>query len=166
MADLPFPELQRDELSAQNSPQAKQKQAGGGLFSSKQKAGAIDSGQQMAAIVNITNDISRRLRVIEEKFNNLDRKVKLNEENGVLNFKKATASIASFQDDVIDFRKHIKLDEERTELIIRELKMSAKKEDLAVLQRYIEFWDPVKFATHTEIEKVIQEKIDEIVQKQ
>jgi hypothetical protein len=120
----------------------------------------------MAALVNITNDISRRLRVIEEKFNNLDRKVKLNEENAVQNFKKATANIASFQDDVIDFRKHIKLDEERTELIIRELKMSAKKEDLAVLQRYIEFWDPVKFATHTEIEKVIQEKIDEIVQKQ
>jgi hypothetical protein len=165
MANLPFPELQNEGMRMQPAQQAKQKQTGG-LFSQKQKAGAADPGQQMAALVNITNDISRRLRIMEEKFNNLDRKVKLNEENGVLNFKKATASIASFQDDVVDFRKHIKLDEERTELIIRELKMSAKKEDLAVLQRYIEFWGPVKFATHTEIEKVIQEKIDEVVQKQ
>jgi hypothetical protein len=166
MVDLPFPEMKKEAPSMQPQAEAKPKQAAGGMFSSKQKTPATDIGQQISALVNIANDISRRLRIMEEKFNSLDKKVKLNEENVVSNFKKVNTGIASFQDDVNEFKKHIKTDEETTDLIIKELKLSAKKDDLAVLQRYIELWDPVKFATHAEIEKVIQEKIDEIVQKQ
>jgi hypothetical protein len=69
-------------------------------------------------------------------------------------------------DDINDLRRRTKIEDERAELIIKELKLSAKKEDVALLQRYIELWDPVDFATHNEIDKVIQEKIDELSSKQ
>ena len=95
----------------------------------------------------------------------MDKKIKLNEENALSNFKKINATVATFHDDIGDFKRHIKLDEERTELIIKELKLAAKKEDVAVLQRYIEMWDPVKFATHSEIERVIDEKVNEQANK-
>lgn len=171
MADLPFPELKKEGQAqpAPSQPQAVKKpgkKTGGGLFSSKPKTPPIDIGQQISSVTNMINDLSRRLRILEEKFNNMDKKIKLNEENDITNVKKMNASITSFQDDINDFRKHIKVDDERTELIIKELKLSAKKEDIAVLQRYIELWDPVKFATHDEIEKVIDEKIVEKSQKQ
>ncbi|MBW2992171.1 hypothetical protein KY345_03050 [Candidatus Woesearchaeota archaeon] len=166
MADLPFPELKKGAQGQPAPPEKKpEPKKGGGLFTSKPKAPPVDIGQQISSLNNMINDLGRRLRILEEKFNNMDKKIKLNEENAIANIKRINTSIASFQDDVNDFRKHIKIDDERTELIIKELKLSAKKEDLAVLQRYIELWDPVKFATHTEIEKIIKEKIAEIMQK-
>jgi hypothetical protein len=170
MVDMPYPEMKNEAPGndpSQDQPAAKQeKKQQGGLFSSKPKSPVIDTNLQISSMTNIINDMSRRLRIMEEKFNNLDKKVKLNEENSVSNLKKVNMSIAIFHDDVNDFKKHIKLDEEKTDLIIKELKLSAKRDDVAVLQRYIEMWDPVKFATHNEIDKVIQEKIDELVQKQ
>lgn len=160
MADLPFPELKK----GQQPPDGKKPETkkGGGLFTSKPKAPVVDTSQQISSINNMINDLSRRLRILEEKFNNMDKKIKLNEENDISNLKKINTSIATFHDDINDFRKHIQVDDDRTELIIKELKLSAKKEDLAVLQRYIELWDPVKFATHNEIETVIKEKIAEL----
>lgn len=162
MAELPFPELKKQGAPGAEAPkpEAKKKPAGG-LFAGKPKALPIDIQKQISSLTNMINDLGRRLRVLEEKFNNMDKKVKLNEENVLSNFKKVNTSLATFHDDINEFRQHIKIDDERTELIIKELKLSAKKEDLAVLQRYIELWDPVKFATHTEIEKVIEEKINE-----
>jgi hypothetical protein len=166
MAELPFPELKREAYGVQQpAPDAKQKQQGG-LFSSKPKATAVDTRQQISSLTNIINDMSRRLRIMEEKFNNLDKKIKLNEENMLTNFRRVNTVVSTFHDDVSEFRKHIKMDEERTELIIKELKLSAKRDDVAVLQRYIELWDPVKFATHNEIVKVVQEKLDDLTQKQ
>jgi len=164
MADLPYPELNRGAEAQPPAPEKKpDKKQPGGLFSSKPKAPSIDIGQQISSLTNMINDIGRRLRIVEEKFNNLDKKLKLNEENMLSSFKKFNTTLATFHDDINDFRHHIKIDDERTELIIKELKLSAKKEDFAVLQRYIELWDPVKFATHSEIEKVIKEKIDESI---
>ena len=169
MADLPFPEIKKEEQGQVPAPHKEDKKksaSAGGLFSSKPKAPVVDVGQQVSSLNGMINDMARRLRILEEKLNNIDRKIKLNEENAISNLKRVNLSISSFQDDVNDFRKHMKTDDARTELIIKELKLSAKKEDVAVLQRYIELWDPVKFATHAEIEKVISEKIFEILQKE
>lgn len=163
MVELPFPELKKSAAPAPEGakPEAKKKSAGG-LFAGKPKIPPVDVQKQISSLTNMINDLGRRLRVLEEKFNNMDKKIKLNEENALTNFKKFNTTLSTFHDDINDFRRHIKIDDERTELIIKELRLSAKKEDLTVLQRYIELWDPVKFATHAEIERIIQEKIDEL----
>lgn len=159
MADLPFPAVKPEE----KKPEEPKK--GGGLFAAKPKPQAVDPSKKIADLTNMVNDIGRRLRVLEERYNNLQKKAQLNEENALANFKKFSASLSTFHDDINDFRKHIKMDDERTELIIKELKLCAKKEDVAVLQRYINLWDPVKFVSRDEVDKIIDEKLDEKNQK-
>ena len=51
---------------------------------------------------------------------------------------------------------------EKMKMIIKELKLCSKSEDLTVLKKYIDLWDPVRFVTQNEVEKIIEEKIEEM----
>ena len=42
-------------------------------------------------------------------------------------------------------------------MIIKELKSTAKREEVKVLEKYINFWDPVKFVRQHEIEAIVKE---------
>jgi len=43
--------------------------------------------------------------------------------------------------------------------IIKELDIFAKKEQLKVLEKYINLWNPLNFVTTKEVEKIIEEKL-------
>jgi hypothetical protein len=52
--------------------------------------------------------------------------------------------------------------ENRIIMIIKELRMSAKKEEVDGLKKYVELWEPVKFVTQNQVEKIVEEKVEEI----
>ena len=139
------------------------KSSGGGLFSSSSKPkpgdAQAEASKNVSSLTNSVNDLNRRLRVLEERYNNLQKKTQITEENMLSSFKKANSTITTFHDDINEFKKKIKLNDERTELIIKELKLTAKKEDFIVLNRYLELWDPVKFVTQSEIDRIVDQKI-------
>lgn len=152
MADqLPFQQEQK-------RPEAPKKS--GGLFSQKPKAAAPDLGKNISSLTNMMNDLNRRLRVLEERYNNLQKKTQITEENMLSSFKKVNSTVSTFHDDINTFKKNIKINDERTELIIKELKLTAKKEDIEVLNRYLELWEPVKFVTQNEVNKMVKDKVE------
>jgi len=151
-----------DSLPFMQGQDAAKKASGGGMFSSSKPKPAdaqADASKNITSLTNSINDLNRRLRVLEERYNNLQKKTQITEENMLSSFKKANSTIATFHDDINDFKKKIKINDERTELIIKELKLTAKKEDFLVLNRYLELWDPVKFVTQNEIDKIVDQKI-------
>ena len=50
---------------------------------------------------------------------------------------------------------------EKIRLIVKELKLTAKSEDVKVVEKYLDLWEPVEFITRSEAKKMIERAIDE-----
>lgn len=106
------------------------------------------------------NTISARLKISEERYNDLRKKILLIEQNMISNHKKAMNEVKMLDSDIAELHNKINMIEERMILIIKELKLTAKKEDVDVMKKYVELWNPMRFATKDQVEKMIQENLN------
>ena len=103
------------------------------------------------------SDFSRRLKILEERYNNLKSRTQLIDQNVLMNNKKQTTEFKTINSDISELKNSINNINEKINLIIKELMNTAKKVDVEVLQKYINLWEPVNFATRKEVEKLFSE---------
>ena len=106
------------------------------------------------------NTLSRRLRLIEEGFTNLRRFFQVTEENILAKNKHYSAEIKTIASDIGEIRKEIQEIRDKLVLVIRELQTVARKEEVKVLEKYINLWNPVKFVSQNEVEAIINEILE------
>ncbi|MBW2989909.1 hypothetical protein KY358_06350 [Candidatus Woesearchaeota archaeon] len=102
-----------------------------------------------------------RLRVLEERYSNLQSEIRVTEENMISRGKRLTKDIKALISDITELRHEINEIKDKVLMIIKELDRYAKKDDFKVLQRYIEMWEPMNFVTHKEVSEIIDEKLAE-----
>jgi len=105
------------------------------------------------------NTLNTRFIVSEERYNDLRRKLQFVENNMLTNHKKAMNEIKSLNADLSDVKRSIEAVEDKIVLLIKELQLGAKREDVDVLKKYVELWEPAKFATFNYVDKSIKEAI-------
>jgi len=118
----------------------------------------MDTGADMAAQIN---NVGRALKIVEDKQENLRKKVQISEENILSNNKRISDSTKLLQSDVLEIKRDIEDIKEKIRLVVKELKMTAKEEDIKMVQKYLDIWEPVEFATRNEVRKMIEKAIDE-----
>ena len=139
----------------ESMPQPPKKHEGIMKFGQKQ--------QQVPDVSGITSDVnalSRRLRLLEEGFTNLRRFFQVTEENIIAKNKHFSAEVKTINSDVMEIRKEIAELRDKLLLVIRELQTVARKEEVKVLEKYINLWNPIKFVTQNEVEQIINEVLD------
>lgn len=124
-----------------------------GLFSHEKKK---DTSQDVLAEVNM---VGRRLRVMEEQYNNLRRKIQVTDQNMLSYNKKNITEIRTVNMEMSELRRTIEDIQNNILLIIKELRLCAKKEEVNVLQKYINMWEPVNFVTRQEVERIVEEAL-------
>ena len=129
------------------------------------KQGILGFGkpQEMPDTSGLTSDISalsRRLRLLEEGFTNLRRIFQVTEESIIAKNKHYSAEIKTIASDITEIRKEVQELKDKLILVIRELQTVARKEEVKVLEKYINLWNPVKFVSQNEIEGIINEVLD------
>tara|TARA_Y100000310_G_scaffold345831_1_gene470781 strand:- start:3506 stop:3967 length:462 start_codon:yes stop_codon:yes gene_type:complete len=130
----------------------------GGLFS--KKAAPKPMGPDPELLKDIAQ-VTRRLRVMEEQYTNMRRRVTVLDQNMLSHGKKLKEEVNIVNTDFNEAKKLIKDVEDKLILVIKELKRTANKQDVLVLQKYINLWEPVNFVTRTEAEKMIKEAIND-----
>jgi hypothetical protein len=134
---------------------------GGGLFGGgKPQKGP--EGPSAGFLSQEISNLSTRLRVLEERSSNTKKKQEIVEQNMLSHRKKYVDDIDLLKEEIDEIRRQIKEIESRIIMIIKELRMSANKEDVEGLKRYVELWEPVKFVTQNQVERIVEEKIDEL----
>ena len=133
------------------------KHKGGGLFGSGTKEAPFD----VSVISNEVANLSRSVRTLEERTTNLIRKSQIEEQNMLSSNKKFSGDIKSINDALHEIKKQIAEVNDHMHQVVEELKRGAKKEEVRVLQKYIEMWEPVNFVTRNEVEKIIREILEE-----
>ena len=124
---------------------------------SQKKQVPISSPAQESGFINLNN----RLRLTEEKTMNLNRKIELIESNMLTSSKKTSSNIKTMDTELLELKRELDTLKQKFELVIKELKMTAGREELSTLQRYIDLWNPARFATREEVERIVEEKMAE-----
>ena len=130
------------------------------------KQGILNFGKQqtelpdLSGVTNDINTLSRRLKLLEEGFTNLRRFLQVTEENIIAKNKHYSAEFKTVNSDIMELRKELQEAREKLVLVIRELQTVARKEDVKVLEKYLNLWNPIKFVSQNEIEGIINEVLD------
>jgi|SRR3989338_8207008 len=116
---------------------------------------AFNQPPQMQGPVVDVQDINRRLRILEERYTNLRRTVQVNEQNVLSINKNILNEISTLRQELNTLKENMGLLQEKIEQIIDELQVSAKKTDVQILEKYINLWQPVKFVTEKDVERIV-----------
>ncbi len=128
---------------------------GGGFF------GHEKNDKEVSPILPELESTISRLRVLEERYSNLQMELRVTEENIIRRNKKLSTDIKTMTSDMNELRKEIGEIKDTVLMIIKEIQGLAKNADVKVLQRYIEMWEPMNFVTHKEVEEIIDEKLSQ-----
>ena len=123
-------------------------------FFNKEKSAISPVSEELEGTIN-------RLRVLEERYSNIQAELKVTEGNMITRGKKITTDIKTLTSDITELRKEINEIKDKILMVIKELQNCAKKEDVKVLQKYIEMWEPLNFVTHKEMEDIIDERLSQ-----
>ena len=130
-----------------------------GLFAPKPKAGA-ELSKSVSDLAGELNNISRRLMILEERYTNLRKKTQVTDQNMLNNNKKVMTEIHATNAELDEVKKQITDIIDKMKIIIRELRECAKHEEVAVLQKYINIWEPVNFITRNAATKLIKDQVE------
>jgi len=126
-----------------------------GFFGQKQAPAMPDIGGMTEQL----NLMAARVRIQEERYSELRKKMLVVEQNMLSNHKKAMNEIKVLQSDVTEVRRTMQAIEDKMITIIKELRLTARKEDVDIMKRYLDLWDPIKFITSQQVDKIIDEKL-------
>jgi hypothetical protein len=132
--------------------------SGGGFFGSKAPP-APPAGQKTQEQTYQLSDLARRLRMVEESVSNTRKKVEINEENTLDDLKKKATELKSVFVELDAMKKEIRQFKDEMLKMVKEFQTLAKREDVAVLEKYIKLWEPIRYATYDQVERMIDEKI-------
>lgn len=68
--------------------------------------------------------------------------------------------IRTLTSDIGDLKTKIAEIKEKIFDLVKELKETAKRDEVKVLEKYINFWNPVKFVTQNEVQQIVKEMLD------
>lgn len=123
-------------------------------FFSRKPEGITQSGvESVAEIANL----NRASKSLEDKYSNLRNKVQVMDQNMITSGRKTATEIKVISEQLDEFRRELEDLKEKIRLIIRELKQTAKDEDVKVLQNYVDAWEPMNFVTLNQVEKIVKD---------
>lgn len=129
-----------------------------GLFGGKHDDGGSVSLSDLSMQLN---NVSRRLRILEERYTSLRKKTQATDQT-VLDLNKETrAELKATHAEFVEFRREFYDLRDKVKLIVKELKECAKTDEVKILENYINLWEPVNFVTRNDVNKIVEEKIEE-----
>ena len=113
--------------------------------------------------LNIKEDIgslNRRVKMLEERYTNLRGKFQVTEQNMLTKNKNFFTDIKTINLELTEVKKEINEIKDKMLSLLKELESFAGKEQLDILKKYIDLWNPVKFVSRNEVEDIVREVID------
>ncbi|MBI5391504.1 hypothetical protein HZB00_00720 [Candidatus Woesearchaeota archaeon] len=109
-----------------------------------------DTGQ------DILLDMSSRIRSMEGKYNLLRDRVLIVNQNMVTEYKKTLSEMKAINSDLKEIKMDLFQVKETMRHLVREIDFFARKEDVKVLEKYINLWNPMKFVTEQEVIQILE----------
>lgn len=136
------------------------------LFNNPQQKEQNNKSTTEEDTANMLKDVMRRLRQLEERYNNMRKSMQVTEQNMLKQSKKNTEDKQNLQTDITELKKHVRNMGEELKIATKELSDSAKKNDVKVLEKYISFWEPLTYVTRKELQKEVHNIVKKELEKE
>ncbi len=103
--------------------------------------------------------VVEKQKQIETNLEILNEKTELLDHNFTQLEKKEINDIKSIRQELLEIKKEIENLKDFALRVKKELSLTARKEEVNVLKKYIDLWNPIDFVTRDELEKVKEEII-------
>lgn len=111
-------------------------------------------------------EIERRLRSLEEKYANLERRSQVTEENMLSSSRKVKSEIKLMAGEMSEMKAQAAENSEKVKALITELDGFARVEDVDVIRKYLNLLEPLGFVTQNEVERVVRQAVEEALNEQ
>jgi len=99
--------------------------------------------------------ITTRMKLAEERYSNLAKRNQITEES-LLSFEHdIKAELRTLTRQTVDLRKRMNEINQKVDSILGELNSVVRKHEFAVIDRYIDMWQPMQFLTRDEAKRII-----------
>ena len=105
------------------------------------------------------SEMNRKLAIIEDRLQTLRDHIALVEKDSLEKTKALAVEVHEYDEKIDVIRKEIEKIESMIERIVSKLELFASKEQLKVLERYLNFWNPLDYVTKKDVEELINEKL-------
>ncbi|MBW3012585.1 hypothetical protein KY340_00090 [Candidatus Woesearchaeota archaeon] len=105
------------------------------------------------------NNMNRRIRILEDRYNNLKREMQFADTNIIKNKQGLAQEAKALDSEVNEMQQTIRELNDKVGEIMKELQTCAKLTDLKVLEKYVDIWKPVQFITREQAMKFIEERL-------
>jgi len=134
---------------------------GGSLFSGGKKE-VEEFSKEVNIHAKAIFTLAERQKQIENDYELVNEKLDLLEHNLTEIEKKENKDIKSIREEIKEIKLTLDKLKDFSLKVKKELEVIARKDEVEVLKKYIDLWNPMNFATREEIEKVRDEIIEVI----
>ncbi len=106
----------------------------------------------------VISELGARVRTLENKYNLLGERLLIVNQNMIEEYKKLIKELRILTQGIHEVKADILTVKETTNTIIREMENFAKKEQLKVLEKYIDLWSPIKFVTDEQLQEALKKR--------
>ena len=107
---------------------------------------------------SITMDIGARIRILENKYNTVNEHLLVINQNMIEEYKKIIAEIKAMDNEMKQIKQDIMNVKETVKKMVGEMNIFARKDEIKVLEKYINLWNPIEFITREDLDKILKEK--------
>jgi len=115
-----------------------------------------DTANTIAALLN---DFSTKIRDLEERHNLLKEKVLLLGQSFLKDGDRVNKELALMKSDIRDVKTEMERIKDGIQHIMAETADFARKEELALVEKYMKIWEPLKFVKEDDVERIVEEKL-------
>ena len=103
------------------------------------------------------------VKALEVKINKLTREFELIKNESIRRNNDNRKDFKHLTEEVLEFKNNQDKISQKMDIIIKELKKTAGIEEVQVLKKYIEFWNPLNFVTQKDLDNHFEAKKEELL---
>ena len=104
------------------------------------------------------NELNTRVRILEGKYNLTRERMLLINQNMIDHYKDLNSEIKIIKDDIREIKETLEIIKDTSRSLVKEMAFFARKEQLKVLEKYINMWNPLNFITQEEVVELIEKE--------
>lgn len=109
----------------------------------------------------VISDINSKIRTIESKNSILAEHLLTVNQNSIEEYKRVNKEISLLNFEIKRLKEELFIIRQALNNFLKESDFFVKKNDIKVLEKYINLWDPLNFVTEDEIDMIIERKLNE-----
>lgn len=101
-------------------------------------------------------DLNTKLRILEGKYSTTRERLLSINQTTIDHYKKINSDVHSLNDDIKEIKEDIESLKKTIKDLIKELNLFARKDQVKILEKYINLWNPLNFVTEEEVLELIE----------